>query len=44
MNASTDILETIDCEFVIPNDREEYGRACVGVDPSVENHRYYVLP
>ena len=39
MNASADYLEIIDCSLGIPGDRKEYGRACVGIDPTIKNHR-----
>jgi hypothetical protein len=40
INITSDALETIRCEDVIPDDRDDWeDRFCEGVNPNTKNHR-----
>jgi hypothetical protein len=43
MNVSSDIMEVVACQDIIPNDRTDWEKIhCVGVDPKFKNHRIIV--
>lgn len=42
INITSDILEVSPCLDIIPNDRKDWERHCVGVDPSRKNHRVII--
>lgn len=43
MNVTSDIMEAIPCEDIVPNDRVDWERIhCVGVDAKFKNHRVVV--
>lgn len=42
INITSDIMEVSPCLDIIPNDRKDWERHCVGVDPSRKNHRVII--
>ncbi|XP_062596534.1 uncharacterized protein LOC134257978, partial [Saccostrea cucullata] len=42
INMTSDVLEVSPCLDLIPNDRQDWERHCVGVDPSRRNHRIVI--
>ena len=42
INITSDVLETMPCLDIIPNDRKDWERHCVGVATSRKNHRIII--
>jgi hypothetical protein len=39
INITSDILEVTSCLDILPDDRRDWERLCVGMDPTRKNHR-----
>ena len=41
-NAKKDFLEIVPCLDIIPEDRPDWERYCIGIDHSINNHRLII--
>ena len=42
INITSDVLEVTACLDIIPNDRKDWERRCVGINPTRKNHRIII--